>query len=415
MLAGRERRPIPGPRGAALWKFVFEFPRAPHERLLQLVAEYGDIVDLDLPLERVVVIARPEYVEHVLHHRHQNYDKQTARWEAVRQVWGTGLLVADGDLWRRQRQRMQPAFHQEALQRFATIVVEEAQQIAALWTADPNGGHRDVYKDMLACAVRAIARAMFGADVESRTETITVALGDVHEYINPMSVLNVWRVPPRVQRFINPEYPALPPGVSGDQRDLRRDRDRAAGRAAGSRRPPRHDDGGARRRGVRDDESPAVARRDDGDADGRARDHRHCECLVLALDLAVTGDRKSIPRGARFRAGGRAPTFEDLNKLTYTRMILQEALRITPPTWGIDRRAREDDEIDGYAIPKGTNVALSSYVMHHHPGYWESPGRSTLSDSATTARRHVPPTRTFRSAAVRGGAWVCASPCWKRN
>ena len=177
MLAGRERRPIPGPRGAALWKFVFEFPRAPHERLLQLVAEYGDIVDLDLPLEQVVVIARPEYVEHVLHHRHQNYDKQTARWEAVRQVWGTGLLAADGDLWRRQRQRMQPAFHQEALQRFATIVVEEAQQIAALWTADANGGHRDVYKDMLACAVRAIARAMFGADVEVTYRTITVGAG----------------------------------------------------------------------------------------------------------------------------------------------------------------------------------------------------------------------------------------------
>ena len=88
-------------------------------------------------MERVVVIARPEYIEHVLRHRHQNYDKQTARWEAVRQVWGTGLLVADGDLWRRQRQRMQPAFHQEALQRFATIVVEEAQQIAAHLDSGP--------------------------------------------------------------------------------------------------------------------------------------------------------------------------------------------------------------------------------------------------------------------------------------
>ena len=370
----RERRVIPGPRGAALWKFVFEFPRAPHERLLQLVAEYGDIVDLDLPLERVIVIARPEYIEHVLHHRHQIYDKQTARWEAVRQVWGTGLLVADGDLWRRQRQRMQPAFHQEALQRFATIVVEEAQQIAALWTADPNGGHRDVYKDMLACAVRAIARAMFGADVESRTETITIALGDVHEYINPMSVLNVWRVPPRIQRFINPEYPRFRRAY----REINAIFDEIVTQRLAAP-PDRADLLGM-----------MMAARDDETSETMSPQQLHDEMMgMLMAGHETTGiasawcwhwisQSPEIER--RFHAeldsvlGGRAPTFEDLNKLTYTRMILQEALRITPPTWGIDRRAREDDEIDGYAIPKGANVALSSYVMHHHPGYWESPG-----------------------------------------
>ena len=53
----RERRPIPGPRGAKLWKFLLEFPHAPHEHLLRLVTDYGDIVELDFVLERVVVIA----------------------------------------------------------------------------------------------------------------------------------------------------------------------------------------------------------------------------------------------------------------------------------------------------------------------------------------------------------------------
>ena len=371
----RARRPIPGPKGVALWKFLFEFPKAPHERLLQLVADYGDIVDLDFVFERVVVIARPEYVEHVLHHRHQNYDKQTARWEAVRQVWGNGLLVADGDLWRRQRQRMQPAFHQEALQRFAAIVVEEAQQIAALWSADTaRDAGRDVYKDMLACAVRAIARAMFGADVESRTKTIIAALADVHPYINPMSVLNVWRVPGRVQHFINPDYPRFRRAY----RQIETIFDEIVSQRLNA--PPDRADLLGMMMAARDDEASETMSPHQLYDEMMGMLMAGHETTGIASAWCWHWISQSPEIESRFHAelesvlGGRMPTFEDLNKLTYTRMILQEALRITPPTWGIDRRAREDDEIDGYEIRKGTKVALPPYVMHHHPGYWESPG-----------------------------------------
>jgi cytochrome P450 len=88
---------------------------------------------------------------------------------------------------------------------------------------------------------------------------------------------------------------------------------------------------------------------------------------------------------------GRTPTFEDVAKLPYLQMVFQEALRICPPTWGFDRRARERDEIDGFVIPAGAKVAFSPYVMHHHPRYWDRPGEfdpGRFSADQTATRPH---------------------------
>ena len=64
---------------------------------------------------------------------------------------------------------------------------------------------------------------------------------------------------------------------------------------------------------------------------------------------------------------------EDVPRLEYTQMAFQEALRLSPPIWGYDRRVVEDDVIDGYRIPRGTCVLLSPYVVHRHPAYWAAP------------------------------------------
>jgi cytochrome P450 len=70
---------------------------------------------------------------------------------------------------------------------------------------------------------------------------------------------------------------------------------------------------------------------------------------------------------------GRLPTLADLPKLTYTRMVLDEALRLYPPAWSLGRRAEVDDVIDGYAIPKGSLVIVSPYVVHHNARVWDNP------------------------------------------
>ncbi|HET9496147.1 MAG TPA: cytochrome P450, partial [Chloroflexia bacterium] len=71
--------------------------------------------------------------------------------------------------------------------------------------------------------------------------------------------------------------------------------------------------------------------------------------------------------------GGRLPTVADLPSLIYTRMVLDEAMRLYPPAYAISRRALEDDEIQGYHIPANATVLISPYVTHHLPAFWDNP------------------------------------------
>lgn len=73
--------------------------------------------------------------------------------------------------------------------------------------------------------------------------------------------------------------------------------------------------------------------------------------------------------------GGRVPEFEDIGRLTYTRMVIDEVLRMYTPAFQFMRRALQDDEIDGFHVPAGTNILVNSYFVHRHPDYWDDPER----------------------------------------
>jgi cytochrome P450 len=71
--------------------------------------------------------------------------------------------------------------------------------------------------------------------------------------------------------------------------------------------------------------------------------------------------------------GGRAPTVQDLSRLSLTAMVAKEVLRLYPPLWALPREALDDDEIGGYWIPKGVTVVISPYITHRHPAFWDNP------------------------------------------
>jgi cytochrome P450 len=71
--------------------------------------------------------------------------------------------------------------------------------------------------------------------------------------------------------------------------------------------------------------------------------------------------------------GGRSPGVEDVTKLVYTRMIIDETLRLYSPVAMTARDAVVDDVVDGYEIPKGSVVTITPYITHRHPEFWEKP------------------------------------------
>jgi cytochrome P450 len=72
--------------------------------------------------------------------------------------------------------------------------------------------------------------------------------------------------------------------------------------------------------------------------------------------------------------GGRAPTDEDVGKLVYTRMVIEESMRLYPPVHTISRAALADDTLLGRTIPKGSNILIVPWVLHRHRLLWKNPG-----------------------------------------
>lgn len=71
--------------------------------------------------------------------------------------------------------------------------------------------------------------------------------------------------------------------------------------------------------------------------------------------------------------GGRAPSPDDLPKLRYTEHVITESMRLYPPVWAIGREAITPTTLGDYAIPKGTQIWISQYVVHRDPRFFPDP------------------------------------------
>ena len=69
------------------------------------------------------------------------------------------------------------------------------------------------------------------------------------------------------------------------------------------------------------------------------------------------------------------PNFAQVMQLQYTRQVIDEVMRLYPPAWTVGRENLEDDEPDGWRIPKGSFVLIPIYIFHHNPKFWPDPER----------------------------------------
>ncbi len=370
-----------------------------------LHAAYGDAARVRFGPYVQHVFFHPDQIKEVLLTKADRFVK-AARVRAVLSQWdGDGLVLSEGEFWRRQRRLMQPAFHHDRVARMAGAMVTITSELRDEWTAvcERGGGHCDVEVNdaMTALALNIASKTLFGADVSDQTALLGEAIAflsdeAVRELQEPLT-LPRWFPAARVRR----KWEAIEL-IDRTTRDIIAER-RASGEDRG------------------DLLSMLLhAVDDEGDGGGMTDEQARDEAVTLFLAghdtsaAALTWVFYHLARneGVRGRVereldalGGATPTIADLKRLPYLEMVVKETLRLNPPAVGLfPRQATEEVEIGGHRVRRGEQVQLLTYVTQRDPRWFPAPERFDPERFAPGRVEEIPPHAYFPFGA---GPRVC--------
>jgi cytochrome P450 len=352
-----------GPRGHFLLGCLPDYARDTLGFMTGVARRYGDAVRFRLGRLPCYMFSHPDQVEEVLRSKSQHFIKDKPLRIAA-SVFGRGLLTSEGDLWRRQRRLIQPAFLGQQVRGHAPAMVEAAGRMLETWR---DGQVRDVHADLMRATLDIVARCLFGADLGERADGVVKAVGVLSDhFLSPLfwSTILRWLPAPSNVRFHRAVR--LLDGLVYDL--IRR------GRAGGIDRgcllarlleAQRHEAGRLTDRQLRDEMVTLLL----------AGHETTALALSYAFYLLATHPEAEARLVAELQEvlGDRTPTAEDVPRLRYAEWVIKEAMRLYPPAWGLGREAVVDCEIGGYRVPKGTQVLTIQWIVHRDPRWYDDP------------------------------------------
>lgn len=326
------------------------------QKLQLLKNEFGNVFSMVRPNGRsAYFINDADEVRKMLVKRHARYRKGPG-FERVKMLLGNGLIVSDGDVWRRSRTMIQPAFSRQNVHRLITLMVDCTQRKAQAWkTVAESGGDLNISQEMSDFALELILRCIFGPDYERRI----VANGK-----NPFEFLSK-----QSERDLS---------IVLQLRDLRELLLSII----------------AERKTSTDREQYDFLSIYLGTRDKEGKHFTDDELLDELMTLIVAGyetsagtlnwawyllaghpevEARMLREAAEQMPDAGAVDQQVLKDMVYAQQVLDETLRLYPPVWLFSRRAQEDDALEHYDVPAGTDIYLSPYILHRSEEYWSDP------------------------------------------
>ncbi|MFI5782512.1 cytochrome P450 [Nocardia sp. NPDC051570] len=363
---GTARRLPPGPVGALQIAKHVRALRGNGPGLFEAMRQsYGDTVRLPLGLMTATLVYHPDGIKHVLLDNNANYVRGIG-YERFKIFMGNGLLTTDGEAWRVRRRVVNPLFHRDAIAAMVDAMVSSTAAVLDGWHRRERAGFTgDVIPAMMRITLDALGRTLFDTGLDGDAERVGPAMDTAIE-----AIVHRGRVPELLPAWL--PFPSTLRTVRA-----RKTLYDMVGRIIEAHRGGAHAD--------RPDLVNLLLATDRTDADVR---DEMMTVLMAGHETAGTGlawalweladapevqDRMADE--ARRVFGGRDPAAADVPGLTYTRMVLDEALRLHPPIWVYPRATVAADDIAGWHVPAGECVFLSPYVTHRHPDLWAAPYR----------------------------------------
>jgi cytochrome P450 len=336
--------------------------------LQRLAREHGDISTFRIGTQRLVLLNHPDHVEDMLITRARIFKKGRAL-ERSKRLLGEGLLTSEGDFHLRQRRLAQASFHKQRIASYAATMVAHALKTSDRWRRDVVV---DIAAEMNRLTLTIAGETLLASDVEGDAGRVRDAMSAVLEAfpitMSPFSSV-LTRLPlPTIRRY----------------RRAQDELDRLIYRIIDERRA---------RGGDRGDLLSMLLLARDEESDGGRMNDTQVRDEAMTIFLAghettanaltwtwyLLAQHPDVERRLHAEVDdvltGAPASADDVPRLSYARMVLAESMRLYPPAWAIGRRALEDFTVGGYAIPKGTVMLVSQYLLHRDARFFPDPER----------------------------------------
>ncbi|MFT4681974.1 MAG: cytochrome P450 [Flavobacteriales bacterium] len=339
------------------------------------VPKYGGLFELTsvffrfiTHFDKLVIVTDPDMVKRIMQDNNKNYVKSYG-YQVLKVLLGEGLLTSEGEFWRKQRRLMQPAFHRDRLASFVSTYAEFGQDLVDKWSKVPDATVVDVSTDLMEATLNIVSKAMFSSDVGDAMEVVHREFDYANERL--------------IKRITSP-FPipfSVPlPGIKREKASYEAIKNVVAQVIEKRRKSTEK----------YDDLLAMLMEVEDADT-GETMSNQQIQDEVITIFLAGHETTavaltwllhcmdenpevvEKLLEEEKAVLNGRTPTIDDLRSLEYTRMVIDETLRLFPPAWIIARHATAPDKLGEYDIPTDTNCLIPVYYIHRDPKHWDEP------------------------------------------
>jgi len=363
----RAAKNLPGPGGLPFLGLGPEMVRDSLGLISRLQSSYGDIVSMPLPGMRSVLVCDPDLIRQALLKTEAGFGKSKL-YQRMERIFGKGMVTSEGETWKKQRQTLNPAFLQKSVISYTNLIHDEFNRINKILRHPNEPFPLKLY--MTDISFRILLRAFFPGCPESSARDLRDAFDTISEFALGL-MWNIWTPPTFLPTPKNIRYRKA-------SSLLNHFMDSEIARKSEETNSSTHDIIKLLLSVKGEDGAPAFTRKHIRDQILTILFAGHdttANTLTFALWLLASNpDITSRLRDQiKGQCGTDPVTHTELRQLSYLDQIVQEAMRLYPTAWMINRVNQKPLAYKGYEFEPGTTFFLPQFLVHRHPEHWEKP------------------------------------------
>ena len=330
-------------------------------------SKYGDIFRLNIGFGKSVLFCRDAgLLQHALQKNQKNYTKSYIQTKDVAKYVGHGLLTAEGAHWQRQRKLIQPAFHKSQLvllvETIQKSILEELKNIHI-------GKPMDVFPVFNDLAFQTVVKSIFNmevshADIASLQHTTEATQQMLVQELRQPFLVWWFNWSGKTKKHLDMTQNSR--SILKRLVEIRKKSSQVHQDLLDMLLHARYDDGSAMDENQLVDEILILF---------AAGHETTSNALTFTCELLARNPmaQTKILQEVQQIKNESNDIMQWIKNASYTKLVIEESMRLYPPAYFIDRVNIEEEVVNGIHLPKGSNLLFSIYEIHRHSNFWKDP------------------------------------------